>query len=87
MKSGRGDVHRRTIISKKTIPIRVKLVTGIDIPYNDQRTVYSGSMIKMIAILKYNEETFTHGIAPISFNWNISNSNVLQLNLPQKSEG
>ena len=29
-----------SIISKKTIPIRVKLVTSIEIPYNNQRQVY-----------------------------------------------
>ena len=39
-------------------------------------------MIKMIAILKHNEETFTHGVAPISYSWNISNPNVLHLSLP-----
>jgi hypothetical protein len=44
-------------------------------------------MIKMFAILKHNEETFTHGIAPISYNWNSSNQNVLALNLPNKIGG
>jgi|LauGreDrversion4_2_1035121.scaffolds.fasta_scaffold13347_2 hypothetical protein len=44
-------------------------------------------MIKLMAILKFNEETFTHGIAPISYSWNISNPSVIQLNLPHaKSE-
>jgi len=62
-------------------------VTSIDIPFNDQRTVYSGSMIKMFAILKHNDETFTHGIAPISYNWNSTNQNVLALNLPNKLGG
>lgn len=41
----------------------------------------------MIAVLKHNEEQFTQGIAPISFNWNVSNQNVLQLYLPHKMEG
>lgn len=52
-------------------------MTGIDIPYNNQRGVYSGSMIKLIGILKYNDETFTHGLAPLSYAWNVSNPNVL----------
>lgn len=63
----------------------MRLATAIDVPFNDQRTVYSGSMIKLIAILKYNEETFTHGIAPISYSWNISNPSILHLNLPHKA--
>lgn len=74
------------MVSKKTIPIRVRLVTSIDIPYNNQRTVYSSSTIKMLGILKYQQETFTHGIAPISYAWNCSNPNVLQLNFPSKSD-
>jgi len=41
-------------------------------------------MIKMFAILKHNDETFTHGIAPTSYNWNSSNQNILALNLPNK---
>ena len=57
-------------------------MTGIDIPHNNDRTVYVGSMIKMIGILKFNEETFTHGVAAVSYNWNISNPHVLKLNLP-----
>ena len=35
IRSGRGEVSRRSIISKKTIPIRVRLVTSIDVPFND----------------------------------------------------
>lgn len=66
-KPSKNGVSRRSVVSKKVIPIRVRLVTSIDIPYNNQRTVYSGSMIKLIGILKYHHETFTHGIAPISY--------------------
>ncbi len=39
-------------------------------------------MIKMFAVLKFNEETFTHGIAPISYSWNSSNSNILGITFP-----
>jgi len=44
-------------------------------------------MIKMFAILRHNEETFSHGIAPISYSWNSSNQNVLSLNLATKVSG
>ncbi len=80
--NGGGEITRRSIISKKTVPIRVRLPTDIDIPYNDQRTVYAGSMIKMFAVLKFNEETFTHGVAPISYSWNSSNHNILAVTYP-----
>jgi len=43
-------------------------------------------MIKMIGILKYYQETFTHGIAPISYSWNCSNPNILSLSIPSKAD-
>lgn len=86
LKQGKNGIERRSIVSKKTIPIRVRLVTSIDIPQNNQRVVYSGSMIKLNGILKYHQETFTHGIAPISYSWNCSNPNILGLQLPSKGE-
>ncbi len=78
--------ERRSIISKKTIPIRVRLVSDIEIPYNNQRTVYQASMIKLIALLKYQNEYFTHGIAPISYAWNCTSPTILSLSLPAKSD-
>jgi len=77
-------VEKRSIISKKTVPIRVQLVTSIEIPQNDQREVFQGSMIKMNGILKYHGETFTHGVAPISYSWNCSNPNIVNIQLPIK---
>lgn len=35
VKSGKADMQRKSVISKKSIPIRVRLVTSIDIPFND----------------------------------------------------
>ena len=78
--------ERRSIISKKTIPIRVRLVSDIEIPYNNQRTVYQASMIKLIALLKYQNEYFTHGIATISYAWNCTSPTILSLSLPAKSD-
>jgi len=43
-------------------------------------------MIKLIGILKYQQETFTHGIAPISYSWNCSNPNILSLSFPSKTD-
>jgi hypothetical protein len=42
-------------------------------------------MIKMFAVLKFNEETFTNGIAPISYSWNSSNHNILAVTYPSIS--
>ena len=64
----------------------MRLVTDIEIPYAHRRQIYTGSLVKGIAVLKYNQEYFHHGIAPISYDWNCTQSRVLQLDLPTKQE-
>ena len=65
------------IVSHLTVKIRVRLVTSIEIPYARKRTVYAGSMLKQMAVLKHGDETFAHGIAPISFDWSCSHPGIL----------
>lgn len=64
----------------------MRLVTDIDIPYNHKREIYAGSIIKVIGILKYGEEIFNQGIAPISYSWNCTEYNVVSLALPSKQD-
>ncbi len=40
LKPSKNGQERKSIISKKTIPIRVKLVTSIEVPQNNQRLVF-----------------------------------------------
>ena len=74
------------VVSKKTVKIRVRLVTDIQIPFTHQRQIYSASLIKMMAVLKYGDELFHHGIAPISYSWDVSEGRVLALDIPTKQE-
>ena len=37
-------------------------------------------------MLKFHDEYFNHGIAPISYNWNCTQARVLNLDLPSKQE-
>ena len=64
----------------------MRLVTDIEIPFTHQRQIYVNSYIKVQAVLKFNEEYFNHGIAPISYNWNCTQTRVLSLDLPSKQE-
>ena len=70
----------RSVVSEKTVRVNVRLVTSLAIPDNQQRIVYAGSLLKQIAVLRYNNETFSHGIAPISFSWSCSNPDILEPN-------
>jgi hypothetical protein len=74
------------VVSKRTVLIRVRLVTSIEIPFTHQRHIYVNSYIKVQAVLKFNEEYFNHGIAPISYNWNCTNPRAVNLELPSKQE-
>lgn len=74
-----GD-HR--VVSKHFVPIRVRLVTDIEIPLADHRQIYSESLVKFNAVLKYGHEYFNHGVAPISYSWDSSSSRVLSLEVP-----
>jgi len=39
-----------------------------------------------MAVLKFGEELFHHGIAPISYSWNCTESRVLAFDIPTKQE-
>ena len=77
IKDHKGGKEFINIVSELTVKIRVRLVTSIEIPYARKRTVYAGSMLKLVAILKHGDETFAHGIGPISFDWNCSHPGIL----------
>lgn len=84
-----GTVFKSTVI-RKTVPVRVRLVSYIEIPANQQRIVYTGSMLKQLAVLKYKNETgdevFSHGVAPVSWDWNCSHSDILRPHFPSDVE-
>ena len=79
-------VSQSRIVSQKRVTIRVRLVTDIEIPKMHQRQIYSGSLIRMLAVLKYGDELFHHGIAPISYSWTCTEGRVLSLDFPTKQE-
>jgi hypothetical protein len=60
------------VVSKKAVPIRVRLITDIEIPLANQRQIYTGSYVKLNAVLKHEAEYFNHGVAPVSYAWNCS---------------
>ena len=84
------------VVSRLTVNIRVRLVTSIEVPHAGKRTVYAGSMLKQMALLKHGDEFFAHGTAPISYDWTCSHPSILtpsphlddlQLDRPKQTHG
>ena len=74
---GESNNGYANIVSQLTLTIRVRLVTSIEIAQASKRTIYSGSMLKLVTILKHEGEPFSQGIAPISFDWKCSHPGIL----------
>ena len=82
-----SDTEESRLISKKTVPIRVRLPTSVEIYNSHQRQVYSHSYFKALVVLKYNKtEVFTHGVGPISYDWNTTAADVLRLRSPSPED-
>jgi hypothetical protein len=77
------DRRVQTVISTRAVKIRVRLVTSVVIPHNRQREIYTGAILKQTVELKHNQETFSIGVAPISYAWNVSDASVLKTYLPK----
>lgn len=66
------------VLSQTELKIRVQLVTSIEIPQKWSRAIYKDSLLKQIVVLKYQNEVFSHGIAPISYDWSSNNEEILR---------
>lgn len=66
------------VLSQTELKIRVELVTSIEIPQKWSRAIYKDSLLKQIVVLKYQDETFSHGIAPISYDWSSNDEEILR---------
>lgn len=82
--SADSDEFSRPVVSKRQVPIRVRLATSVEIPAAS-RQIYTQSLIKMNAVLKFNNEYFDHGIAPVSYDWSVNSARVVNLEIPTES--
>lgn len=64
-------------MTETNLQVRVELVTGIEIAQSWKRAIYKESLFKQTVVLKFHDETFSHGIAPVSYHWTSSNENVI----------
>jgi nuclear pore complex protein Nup210 len=78
--------NQRTLLASRKIKIRVALVTSIEIPMMNERSVFVNSLTRLNVKLKHNKETFLHAIGPLSFEWHTSSSHVYDLSVPSRKD-
>ena len=66
--------------------IRVRLITGIEIPLMHRRSLFTESMTRVNSRLRFENEFFVHAIGATSYSWKSSSPHHYSLNLPSKSE-
>ena len=76
----------RTLLATRKVQIRVALVTSIEIPMMNERSLFVNSLTRLNIKLKHNKETFLHAIGPLSFDWETSTSHVYDLSLPSRKD-
>lgn len=78
--------NQRTLLASRKIKVRVALITSIEIPMMNERSVFVNSLTRLNVKLKHNKETFLHAIGPLSFEWKTSSSHVYSLSLPSRKD-
>lgn len=76
----------KTLLASRKIKIRVALITSIEIPMMNERSLFVNSLTRLNVVLKHNKETFLHAIGPLSFDWDTSSSHVYDLSLPSRKD-
>ena len=78
--------NSRALLASRKIRLRVALITGLEIPMMNERSVFANSVTRLNVKLKHDKETFLHAIGPLSFEWVTSTSHVYSLSLPSKKD-
>ena len=76
----------RILLASRKIKVRVALITSIEIPMMNERSVFEKSVTRLNIKLKHEKETFLHAIGPVSFDWSTSTPHVYSLSLPSKKD-
>lgn len=73
--------HGEQILSlaERSIKIRVRLVTSIEIPIMNDRSVFVGSLSRINIKLKHENSTFITALGPVTFDWKTSTPQVYGL--------
>ncbi len=73
-------------LCRRGVPVSVQLATEVEIVGGQKRPLISGSIIRLLAVLRYYNESFTFGVFPVEYWWTSRHFHVLSLH-PRKSAG
>ena len=78
--------NQRQLLASKKSKIRIALITSIEIPMMNERSVFGNSLTRLNIKLKHNKETFLHAIGPLSFDWQCASPHIYTLSLPSRKD-
>ena len=78
--------NQRQLLTSKKSKIRIALITAIEIPMMNERSVFANSLTRLNVKMKHNKETFLHALGPLSFDWQCSSPHVYTLSLPSRKD-
>jgi hypothetical protein len=73
-----GNVRYQELC-KKEVPISVRLATNVEIVGIQPRSQLSGSTVRLLALLKHYNETFTFGVFPVDYIWSSRQHHIVSL--------
>ena len=73
-------------LCRRGVPVSVQLATDVEIVGGQKRPLISGSIIRLLGVLKYFNETFTFGVFPVEYWWTSRHFHVLSMH-PLHSSG
>ena len=80
------SITNKILLASRKIKVRVALITSIEIPMMNERSVFEKSVTRLNIKLKLEKETFLHAIGPVSYEWSTSIPHVYSLSLPSKKD-
>jgi hypothetical protein len=78
--------QQTNLLASRKIPVRVALITSIEVPVMNERSIFVNSLTRLNVRLRHNKEVFLHAIGPLSFNWQALSKHIYSLSLPSRKD-
>jgi hypothetical protein len=79
--------YQGTVLAVEEVELRVDFPDSVAIRGALNRKVYTKSTVRLYAALKLGDETFTYGVGPMSFDWELDNTLIAKLRFYKPGKG